>query len=122
MKKMNPKTPLTKEGKEEIHFLLSGASDSVVAEPTRSRGKKISYDFDEIVSVLKAGKKYVLPSVITRVNTVYDLLAKLRAHDKLFAKVAYFAVKDTVEKHVVKSKNNKEYSYTTAQFFLMVVQ
>jgi hypothetical protein len=122
MKKMNPKTPLTKEAKEEIHFLLSGASDSVEAEPTKNRGKKISYDFEDIVSVLKSGKKYVLPSVITRVNTVYELLAKLRANDKIFNRVAYFAVKGTVEKHLIKSKNNKEYSYTTAQYFLMIVQ
>lgn len=117
---MNPKTPITKEMKEEIHFLASGASDSVEAEPTH-RGKKVSYDFEEVVSVLKAGKKYVLPSAVARVNTVYDLLEKLKQNDKaVFAKVSYGAVKGTVQKHEVVSKNKKTYSYTTAQYFLFI--
>ena len=117
---MNPKTPISKEVKEEIHFLASGASDTVEPEISR-RGKKVSYDFEDIVTVLKAGKKYVLPCVITRVNTVYDILTKLR-EDKAFAKVTYAAVKGTTQKHEVKSKNNKMYPYTTAQYFIYVEQ
>lgn len=118
---MNPKTPISKEIKEEIKFLASGASDSVEAETTH-RGKKLTYDFEEIVTVLKSGKKYVLPSAIARVNTVYEILEKLKNKDKAFAKVSYFAVKGTVQKHTVQSKNNKEYSYTTAQYYLQIQQ
>jgi len=119
---MNPKTPISKEAKEEIHFLASGASDSVEPEISH-RGKKISYDFEEVVTVLKAGKKYVLPSSIIRVNTVYELLEKLKKTDKVFfVKVTYAPIKGTVRKHEVKSKNNKMYSYTTAQYFVYIEQ
>lgn len=116
----NKKTPLSETSKEEIKFLASGASDVVEAEPSH-RGKKLSYDFDEIVTVLKSGKKYILPSTIARVNTIYEILNKLKSADKsAFAKVTYGSVKGTVQIHTVKSKNGKEYSYTTAQYFLYV--
>lgn len=115
---MSTKNPISKTMKEEIKYLVSGASDSVVAEETH-RGKKVSYDIETIATVLKTGKKFVLPSAIERVNTIYEILEKLKL---LKLNVKYAAVKGTVQKHTIKSKNNKEYSYTTAQYFLFVVQ
>lgn len=113
---MNPKTPITKETKEEIKYLVSGASDSVEAEVSH-RGKKVAYDIDAIATVLKSGKKFVLPSAIERVNTIYEILEKLAT---LKIKAEYAPVKGTVVKRTVKSRNNKEYSYTTAQYFVYV--
>jgi|WetSurMetagenome_2_1015567.scaffolds.fasta_scaffold70288_3 hypothetical protein len=117
----NTKNPISEEMKTEIKYLVSGAADSVEAEPTH-RGKKLSYDLDVIVTALKNGKKFVLPSTIARVNAIYDILSKLKAQDKMFNKVSYAPVKGTVVKHTVKSKNNKEYTYTTAQYFLFIEQ
>lgn len=115
---MNPKTPLTETEKDEIKYLVSGASDFVEAEYTK-RGKQITYNIEEIATVLKSGKKYVLPSSISRVNTLYDILLKLK---KLNINASYAPVKGTLRKHTVLSKNKKEYFYTTAQYFLFVVQ
>lgn len=117
---MNPKTPITPQIKEEIKYAVSGASDSVVAEVTHRRGKQASYNIEAIATVLKSGKKFVLPSTIQRVNTVYEILQKLK--EKGIKNAAYAAVKGTVQKHDVVSKNKKEYSYTTAQYFLFTVQ
>lgn len=116
---MNPKNA-TSTMKEEIKYLVSGAIDSVQAEPTQ-RGKKVSYEIDAIATALKSGKKYVLPSSIQRVNTVYEILAKLKT-DKALSKVTYAPVKGTVQKHTITSKNKKEYSYNTAQYFLFLEQ
>ncbi len=106
--------------KSEIKYLKEGVVESVEEEITK-KGKKASYDFDALVTALKSGKKYVLPSNIARVNTIYDIMERLKKeNDKIFERVTYGIVKGTRQKKVVKSKNNKEYSYTIAQYFLYI--
>lgn len=102
----------------QIKYATAGASDDVQAEQSH-RGKKVAYDIEAIATVLKTGKKYVLPSSIQRVNTVYEILQKLKEM-KPSINASYGCVKGTVVTHIVKSKNNIEYSYNTAQYFIFV--
>jgi len=112
---MNPKTETPKNS--EIKYLQTGATDNVESEPSK-RGKKPQYDIEAIATVLKNGKKYVLPSTIQRVNVVYDIIKALQ-EKKINA--GYDSIKGTVQKVEKKSKKGKPYSYTTAQYFLFII-